>query len=94
MKKSNLRSSVQSDFNEMLITRQWPVHHVFEGIRRRRKCEKYGFLVCIHPHVHQMCHDNPNGGAAIYYKKKCQEYYEKNVGSRSEFIKEFGKNYL
>lgn len=94
MKKQDLRSVIQSDFADKVATGQWPVHHVFEGIARRRKCEKYGFLVCIHPDVHEMCHENTSGGAALYYKQRCQIYYEKNIGGRSEFIKEFGKNYL
>jgi len=94
MRKRDLRSVIQPEFNDLVLTRHWPVHHVFEGVSRRRKCERYGFLVCINSDVHKMCHENTNGGAALYYKQKCQAYYEKHIGSRAEFIAEFGKNYL
>ena len=29
-----------------------------------------------------------------YWKKEAQKYYESNYGSREDFIKAFGRNYL
>lgn len=72
-------------------------HHVFAG-GRKKNCEKYGFVIPLHPYLH------PNG---VHFKRTpenlqidnklktmCQEYYEEHYGSREEFIKEFGKSYL
>lgn len=70
-------------------------HHVFGGPNKARS-EKYGFIAPLRPDLH------PNGVHAGVYadvvdevlKKACQRYYEANYGSREDFIKEFGKNYI
>lgn len=73
-------------------------HHVFGG-SNRKKSEKYGFVVPIRYDLH------PNGAAFShgsekkamidqYLKSKCQEWYEENIGSREDFIREFGKSIL
>lgn len=94
MKKASLHSTIQSDFEDLLDSHMFPVHHVFEGTKNRRKCEKYGFLVCIHPKIHDECHRNTESGPALYYKQECQRYWEQHIGSREEFMEEFGRNYL
>ncbi len=73
-------------------------HHVFSnmGGGMRKLSEKYGFIAPLSPDLH------PNGvhvgqsGQLVDFKLKqrCQEYYEKNYGTREQFIKEFGKSYL
>lgn len=74
------------------------IHHVFPGIGRRKLCEKYGFIVPLVPVLHNMSdisvHSNPNKGLDLQLKQKCQKYFEAHYGSRSEFIKKFGKSYL
>ena len=70
-------------------------HHIFGGYNRKRS-EEYGYVVPLHPRLH------PNGvyagrqGPAIDKKLKemAQEHYEKHHGTREDFIKEFGRNYL
>lgn len=71
-------------------------HHIFGGSRRKTS-EKYGFVIPLTPAMH------PNGAQAdnkhaheidIALKQMAQRYYEKNYGTRAEFIKEFGKSYL
>lgn len=94
MKKKNLHSAIQNDFDDLIMTHMYPVHHVFEGVKNRHKCERYGFLVCIHPAVHDECHKATENGPALAYKQECQRYWEDHIGSREEFIREFGKNYL
>ena len=94
MRKSDFRSVIQPEFDELASTGMFPVHHIFGGIRNRKKCEKYGFLVCIHPTIHDEAHRNGNDGAGLYFKKQAQAYYEQHIGSREDFIHEFGKNYL
>ena len=70
-------------------------HHIF-GASNRKRSEKYGFVVPLRYDLH------PNGASAsqagslldIKLKQKAQEYYEQHYGTREDFIKEFGKNYL
>lgn len=74
------------------------IHHVFPGIGRRKLCEQYGFIVPLVPVLHNMSdisvHSNPNKGLDLQLKQKCQRYFEAHCGSRSEFIRKFGKSYL
>lgn len=73
-------------------------HHVYSqmGGHVRDRCEKYGFVVPLRPDLH------PNGTRAggdaplvdKILKIKCQEYYEANIGTREDFINEFGRSYL
>ena len=70
-------------------------HHIYPGFNRK-KCEKYGYVIPLRPDLH------PNGAQAgstwkeidDYLRRACQKDYEKNHGSREDFIKEFGRNYL
>lgn len=73
-------------------------HHVFSGANRK-KCEKYGFTAPIRYDLH------PNGAGFShsseireqinnYLQTKCQEWYEAHIGTRADFIREFGKSYL
>lgn len=70
-------------------------HHVFPSYNRKRS-EKYGYVAPLRADLH------PNGVFAgdskneidLYLRQKCQEDYEKNHGTREDFIKEFGRNYL
>lgn len=70
-------------------------HHVFGGFNRKRS-ERYGFIIPLRKDLH------PNGVFAgkrakeldIYMKQECQKWYEKNVGTREDFIAEFGRSYL
>ena len=71
-------------------------HHVFGSFNRAR-CEKYGFIIPLRPDLH------PNGVFAdgdksrqvdIYAKQECQAWYELNIGSREDFIEEFGRSWL
>ena len=92
-----LWSVFTDDMDSCMFTGNSPVerHHVFGGANRKRS-EKYGFVAPLRPDLH------PNGVFAgqsaklvdIRLKKMSQEYYEEHYGTREEFIKEFGKNYL
>ena len=69
-------------------------HHVFGGANRK-KSTKYGFIV---PLCH-WCHNEPGG---VHHNKEnrlllrriAQEEFEKNIGTREEFMRTFGRNYL
>lgn len=92
-----LTSVFTDDMDHCYFTGTAPVerHHIFGG-KNRNQSEKYGFVIPLSPHLH------PNGVSAsknakdidLYLKKMAQEYYEKNIGTKEEFIKEFGKAYI
>ncbi len=85
------------DMDHCMFTGNAPVerHHIFGGANRKRS-EKYGFIAPLRPDLH------PNGVFAgqsaklvdLRLKTMSQEYYEEHYGTREDFIKEFGKNYL
>lgn len=72
-------------------------HHIFGGANRK-KSEIYGFVIPIAYYLHEFgedsIHENPNTGLDLKWKQKAQEYYEEHHGTRENFIKLFGRNYL
>ena len=93
MKKSNCRSVIQAEFNDLLDTGYYAIHHIFQGVNRR-KCEEYGFLIAVRPAEHDLAHQAANKGLQLDYKKQCQRYFEKHYGSREDFIGIFGRSYI
>lgn len=71
-------------------------HHIIYGTANRKKSEKYGLKVWLCPYHHNMSNEGVhfNRPLDLQLKKLAQEHYEKNIGSREDFIKEFGKSYL
>lgn len=69
-------------------------HHIFGGAYKKRS-ERYGFLVYLCPEHH-------TGDQGVHFdiekekflKRGCQRRFERLYGTREEFMKEFGKNYL
>lgn len=73
------------------------IHHIFYGTANRKKSEKYGFIVPLHPRWHTDSNDAIHRGNKkldLHLKTSAQTYYEQNIGSRTDFILEFGKSYL
>lgn len=71
-------------------------HHCFESrMNFKGKSEKYGFIVPLHRSVH------PNGAWRTentkdldhWLKRKCQEWYLENIGTREQWYEEFGRFY-
>lgn len=95
MKK--LFSVFTDDMEHCMFTGSAPVerHHIF-GASNRKNSEKYGFVVPLRPDLH------PNGVFAgkdaksidTKLKTMAQEYFEKHHGTREEFLRIFGRNYL
>lgn len=73
-------------------------HHCIYGSANRRLSDKYGFTVWLcsehHTNGSDAVHRNPNGVLDIHLKQKCQRYYEMVFGTREDFIREFGRNWL
>lgn len=93
-------SVLQADLSTCFVTGSTNVaiHHIFPGKGRRRKCERYGFLVALEPRYHNMSnysvHAVPNAGLDLQLKQLAQKYFEEHYGTREEFIREFGRSYL
>ena len=92
-----LHSVLTDDMDHCMFTGCAPVerHHVFGGSNKKLS-EKYGFIAPLRPDLH------PNGVFAGKHAKEvdtrlktmCQEYYEEHIGTREQFIDEFGKSNL
>lgn len=95
-----LFSVLQDDLSTCFVTGSTNVaiHHVFPGNGRRKKCERYGFVVALEPRYHNMSnysvHAVPNEGLDLQLKQLAQKYYEEHYGTRDQFINEFGRSYL
>ena len=89
MKKEKLKSVIQPEFEDLVLTGEYAVHHVFPG-RNRRKCERYGFLVALRPALHDEVHANPGGAVDTMLKDACRRYWIEHIGTEEEFRKEFG----
>lgn len=70
-------------------------HHVFFGSYQKKYADKYKFYLPLCPEHHKgNSGPHMNKTKDIEYKKMAQRYYEKNISDRSDFMMDFGKNYL
>jgi hypothetical protein len=71
-------------------------HHVFFGRKCRSLSEKYGLKVWLCNLHHTGGNDCPhrNRKVDLAYKGIAQRYFEREVGSREDFVRLFGKSYL
>lgn len=71
-------------------------HHVFYGTSNRKQSEKRGLKVYLCPKHHNMSDEGVhfNRELDLAIKIMAQNHYEKHIGSREEFRKEFGKSWL
>ena len=76
--------------------RQVHEHHIFPGTANRKKSEQYGYKVYLCPKHHNMSDEGVhfNKPLDLALKAMAQAHFEKNHGSRTDFIKEFGKSWL
>lgn len=95
-----MKSVIQEDLSKCFISgsNNVAIHHIFPGNGRRKKCEEYGYIVALEPIYHTLSKDSvhmsPNKGIDLSLKAMAQEHFEKNNGSRTDFIKEFGRSWL
>ena len=98
MGKKQIKSRVQEDLSKCLVCGKSPtqIHHVFFGWGNRQNSEKYGYIVglCMYHHTGSKDAVHCNKVLEHRLKRMCQEEFEKNVGTREEFRKIFGKSYL
>ena len=107
---TNLKSIFTSDLNKCAVThiyrglRRIEVHHVF-GAANRRRSTQYGYVIPLVAEIHpngasasdkecQRLTGLTLKELDLRLKQECQYHYEKHHGTRDDFIKEFGRNYL
>jgi len=71
-------------------------HHIFFGNPKRQHSEDTGLKVWLCEPHHQSGKDavHRNRKTDLMLKEMAQTYYEQNIGTREQFIVEFGKSYL
>lgn len=71
-------------------------HHCLNGIGKRSTCDELGLWVWLCPEHHRTGVDAVHRDIELRQKLKqiAQAYFERNIGSRQDFIDKFGKNYL
>lgn len=72
------------------------IHHCIFGTANRRKSEQYNLKLPLCNLHHTGGSESPhrNHDVDLMYRRMAQTYFESFCGTRAEFIKEFGKNYL
>lgn len=71
-------------------------HHIFFGTANRKISEKYGLKVPLCGEEHRESANSPHKNRIVDLALKCwgQSLFEKEIGTREEFRKTFGKSYL
>ena len=69
------------------------LHHCLHGSSNRKLSDKYGLTVWLNNEIHRQVH-NGNTELDLLLKRTAQRKFEEKCGSREEFMKIFGKNYL
>jgi 5-methylcytosine-specific restriction endonuclease McrA len=72
-------------------TYQVTKHEIFEG-RNRTNSMQYGFILPLCLKCHRALQDDFSFNQK--WKQKSQEYFEKYIGTRDDFLKIFRRNYL
>lgn len=77
-------------------TKNLEEHHIFMGNPNRKLSEKYGLKVWLCKHHHTGSNEAVHFDRELdlILKKLAQTYYEREIGSREEFMRLFGRNYL
>lgn len=72
------------------------MHHIFFGTSNRAVSDKHGLLVPLCHKHHRTDVNSPHRNRIIDLALKCwaQSTYEKEIGDRDSFRREFGKSYL
>ena len=83
-------------FYDRSNTKGLHLHHCFEGTGRRNVSDKYGLTVKLCPMHHNASNEGVhfNKENDLIIKRMAQKYYEENIGSREDFIRDFIKSYL
>ena len=96
MKKE--KSLITDNMNECFLcgSPHVEIHHCLHGTANRKKADKYNLVIplCHAHHTGGPCSAHLNSNYDLMYKKLAQKAFEECVGTREEFVKEFGKSWL
>lgn len=91
------RSVLTDDLKHCIVTGSpcVHIHHVFGGANRKHS-EADGFIIPLRPEFHNMSDQGIhfNREMDLHYKRLCQEYFEKYMGTQKQFISRYGKSWL
>lgn len=68
------------------------IHHIFGGARKAAS-EKYGFIIPLRADWHDLASYSIHQDRQLdlEYKRACEVFWEEEIGTKEEFIAEFGK---
>lgn len=94
-----MSKSLLSNERECLIcgsTKDLHCHHIYFGVGRRTVSDREGAwcYLCARHHNTSNAGVHFNHALDQYLKERCQLAWEMQRGSREDFIKTFGRNYL
>ena len=71
-------------------------HHIFYGTANRKISDRLGYVAPLCGMHHNMSNDGVHFNKAfdLHLKRMAQEHFERNNGTRDDFIKLIGRNYL
>ena len=70
-------------------------HHIFMGTANRKKADKYKYIIPLCAEHHTGSNGiHRNRGVDLRWKELAQQHYERHIGTRKDFIKEFGKSWI
>lgn len=71
-------------------------HHIFYGTSNRKQSEKYGMKVWLCDRHHNMSDEGVhfNKDLDLHLKQYAQTAFERKHGTREDFMRIFGRNYL
>jgi hypothetical protein len=77
-------------------TRYLHKHHIFYGTANRKVSEKWGCWCYLCPRHHNMSAHGVHADNLLDLKLKqmCQDTFERQVGTREQFMEIFGRSYL
>ena len=95
-KQKELKSALVDDMDVCFVCKRerQQVHHVF-GSYNRKHSDKYAYVLPLCEEHHTGKNGvHSNRQMDIHFKQMAQRHFEKNHGSRQDFMKVFGKSYL
>ena len=73
-------------------TSELQTHHCIHGTANRKLADKFGLTIILCRRHHEMVHMDV--GMDIALKMEAQRAWEKQYGSRNDFVRVFGRSYL
>ncbi len=71
-------------------------HHIIYGVANRKISDRYGYIAPLCDIHHNMSNEGVhfNKELDLHLKRMAQQHFEKNHGSREDFIKIMGRSFI